>query len=81
VIAVEVKLSPTVDDHDVRQLLWLGERLGDDLLDAMVITTGRSAYRRPDGVAIVPPPCWVRSRGPTTCAAPGRPAPGWRAAT
>ena len=54
VIAVEVKLSPAVDDHDVGHLRWLGERLGDDLLDAMVITTGRSAYRRPDGIAVVP---------------------------
>jgi len=54
VIAAEVKLSPTVDDHDVRHLRWLGERLGDDLLDAMVITTGRSAYRRPDGIEVVP---------------------------
>jgi len=54
VIAAEVKLSPTVDDHDVRHLRWLGEQLGDDLLDAMVITTGRSAYRRPDGIAVVP---------------------------
>ena len=54
VIAAEVKLSPNVDDHDVRHLRWLGERLGDDLLDAMVITTGRSAYRRPDGIAVVP---------------------------
>ncbi len=54
VVAVEVKLSPTVDDHDVRHLRWLADRMGGDLLDAMVITTGRSAYRRPDGIAVVP---------------------------
>ncbi|SEF08760.1 ATP-binding protein [Jiangella alba] len=54
VAALEVKLSPSVDDKDVKHLLWLRERLGDDLLDAAVITTGRAAYRRPDGIAVVP---------------------------
>jgi hypothetical protein len=43
-----------VDDADVRHLLWLRDRVGDDLLDAVVITTGDEAYRRPDGVAVVP---------------------------
>ena len=32
----EPKLSRTVSDDDVRQLLWLQERIGDDLLDAFV---------------------------------------------
>lgn len=54
VVAVEVKLSRTVDDADVRHLHWLRERLGGDLLDAVVVTTGPEAYRRPDGVAVVP---------------------------
>jgi predicted AAA+ superfamily ATPase len=54
VVAVEVKLSRTVDDGDVRHLHWLRDRLGDDLLDAVVVTTGPEAYRRPDGVAVVP---------------------------
>ena len=36
-------------------LRWLRDRLGDDLLDAVVVTSGRYAYRRPeDGVAVVP---------------------------
>jgi hypothetical protein len=30
------------------------DQLGDDLLDAMVVTTGETAYRRPDGIAVVP---------------------------
>lgn len=54
VLAVEVKLAQTVSDHDVRHLNWLHEQIGDDLLDRMVITTGPEAYRRADGVAVVP---------------------------
>jgi predicted AAA+ superfamily ATPase len=53
VLAIEVKLG-TVDDRDVRHLRWLGDQLGDNLLDAMVVTTGPYAYRRPDGIAVVP---------------------------
>lgn len=54
VVAIEVKLAGTVADEDVANLLWLRERLGEDLLDEMVMTTGTHAYRRPDGVAVVP---------------------------
>jgi len=54
VVAIEVKLSETVADDDVTHLRWLGEQLGDDLLDAVVVTTGKHAYRRPDGIAVVP---------------------------
>ena len=54
VVAIEVKLSQAVDDRDVRHLRWLGDRIGDDLLDAVVVTTGTEAYRRPDGIAVVP---------------------------
>lgn len=53
VLAIEVKLAPP-DDHDVRHLHWLRDQLGDDVVDAVVITTGRYAYRRPDGIAVVP---------------------------
>lgn len=54
VVAVEVKIGATPDDVDVRHLHWLRRQLGDELLDAIVITAGRRAYRRPDGVAVVP---------------------------
>ena len=54
VVAVEVKLADAVSDGDVRHLVWLAERIGADLADAMVVTTGRYAYRRPDGIAVVP---------------------------
>jgi predicted AAA+ superfamily ATPase len=54
VIAVEVKVSQTVQDADVRHLHWLREQLGPDLVDALVVTTGPEAYRRRDGIAVVP---------------------------
>lgn len=54
VVAIEVKLAADVGEHDVRHLLWLREQLGPRLLDAVIVTTGREAYRRPDGVAVVP---------------------------
>lgn len=54
IVGIEVKLAPTVDHADVRHLLWLREQLGDALADAIVVTTGERAYRRPDGVAVVP---------------------------
>lgn len=54
VAAFEVKLAAHVDDSDVRHLLWLRDRLGDELIDAAVIYTGRYAYRRGDGIAVVP---------------------------
>lgn len=54
VVAIEVKLAQTVTDHDVRHLRWLAGQIGPDLTDAVVITTGPEAYRRSDGVAVVP---------------------------
>jgi predicted AAA+ superfamily ATPase len=54
VLAIEIKLSAEVTDADVTHLLWLRERIGNDLLDAVVMHTGKQAYRRPDGVAVVP---------------------------
>jgi len=32
----------------------LRDRLGDELLDAVIITTGTHAYRRADGIAVIP---------------------------
>jgi hypothetical protein len=54
VVALEVKLHGAVDNTDVRHLLWLRDQLGDDLLDAAVITAGDRAYRRMDGIAVIP---------------------------
>jgi predicted AAA+ superfamily ATPase len=54
VLAIEVKLANTVDDHDTKHLHWLADRLGANLADAIIINTGPNAYRRPDGIGVVP---------------------------
>lgn len=54
IVALEVKLSGDVNDDDVRHLTWLQREIGDDLVDAAVITTGEFAYRRTDGIAVIP---------------------------
>lgn len=54
VVAFEVKLAGAVDDTDARHLNWLDEKIGDRLLDKVVLCTGPRAYRRQDGVAVVP---------------------------
>ncbi len=54
VVAVEVKLSATADEGDLSHLHWLAAHLGDDLRDAVLVNTGTYAYRRPDGLAVVP---------------------------
>lgn len=54
VLAIEVKLSATIGDRDVRHLHWLREQIGNRLLDAIVINTGPYAYRREDGIGVVP---------------------------
>ncbi|HMQ65935.1 MAG TPA: DUF4143 domain-containing protein [Arachnia sp.] len=54
VLGIEVKLAAAVVDRDVRHLLWLREQLPHDVVDLVVLTTGGAAYRRPDGVAVVP---------------------------
>ena len=56
VVAFEVKLARTATDvHVKHSLKWLSEQLRDRLRDAVVvITTGPTADRRPDGIAVVP---------------------------
>lgn len=54
VLAIEVKLARDIGGDDVRHLNWLAARLGASLIDAVVITAGEEAYRRPDGIAVVP---------------------------
>lgn len=54
VVAFEVKVGADVTAADVKHLLWFRERLGDQVADLAVLTTGGHAYRRPDGVAVVP---------------------------
>jgi hypothetical protein len=54
VIAIEVKLAATPAERDGRHLDWLDREIGDELLDKVIVTTGGSAYRRQDGIAVVP---------------------------
>lgn len=54
VLGVEVKLKPAIEDRDVRDLLWLREQIGDEWIGGVVINAGPSAYRRRDGIAVVP---------------------------
>lgn len=54
ILGVEVKLARDIVDADVENLLWLRDRVGDNLVDAIVVSTGASAYRRRDGIGVVP---------------------------
>ena len=54
VVAMEVKLGVTIEDDNIKHLLWLEDKLGDEVVDSVVIYTGSTAYRRQDGVAVVP---------------------------
>jgi predicted AAA+ superfamily ATPase len=54
VVAIGVKLVATPSERDGRHLRWLEQEIGDELLDKVIITTGRNAYRREDGIAVVP---------------------------
>jgi predicted AAA+ superfamily ATPase len=54
-LAVEIKSSPHVGATEVRHLHWLQDRLGPDLLDAVVVTSGSAAYRRrEDRIGVIP---------------------------
>jgi predicted AAA+ superfamily ATPase len=54
VLAIEVKLATLPNDRDVRHLHWLASQIGTDLVDSIVVTAGAHAYRRPDGIGVVP---------------------------
>jgi predicted AAA+ superfamily ATPase len=54
VVAIEVKLAATPSPGDEKHLVWLEQQLGDQVLDRVIVTTGVEAYRRSDGIAVVP---------------------------
>lgn len=54
IVAIEVKLARSVSGGDAKHLAWLKEKLGARVLDQVIITTGPQAYRREDGIAVVP---------------------------
>ena len=43
IVAVEVKLSATVNNDAVSHLKWLRDTIGDALRDAVLVNTGRHA--------------------------------------
>lgn len=53
-VGFEVKLAATVTDADVRHLVWLRQQAPSAVADLVVLNTGTHAYRRPDGVAVIP---------------------------
>jgi len=54
VLAIEVKAAGAVNDGDAKHLQWLRKQMGQRLIDSIIVNTGTAAYRRPDGVGIVP---------------------------
>lgn len=54
VLGIEVKLAASITETDVRHLHWLRSQLPDETVDLIAITTGSHAYRRRDGIAVVP---------------------------
>jgi predicted AAA+ superfamily ATPase len=54
VIGIEVKLGRSAPPHAGDHLHWLEDQIGDELLDKVIITTGPEAYRRQDGIAVIP---------------------------
>jgi hypothetical protein len=51
-VGLEVELSRTISDSDVKHVPWLKQQLDDGARNMAVINTGSVAYRRPDGVAV-----------------------------
>ncbi|MDR2374786.1 MAG: DUF4143 domain-containing protein [Bifidobacteriaceae bacterium] len=54
VLAIEVKLTAAPSPRSAKQLNWLESEIGETLIDKVVVTAGESAYRMPDGTAVVP---------------------------
>jgi predicted AAA+ superfamily ATPase len=54
VLPIVIKLSGSVTDSDVRHLNWFEAKYPEKTIDKVLINTGEFAYRRPDGVAVVP---------------------------
>lgn len=54
IVAFEVKLAQDICDADVAHLHWLRAKLGDRIAAVGILTTGEHAYRRRDGVAVIP---------------------------
>ena len=54
VLAGAITTSPDPSDRDTADLTWLADTMPRKVAGTFVITTGPAAYRRDDGVAIIP---------------------------
>lgn len=54
VLAIEVKMAASITDGDTKHLRWLQDQLGERVVDLIIINSGPTAYRRPDGIGVVP---------------------------
>jgi len=54
VIAIEAKLNAVIDRTATSHMRRLRAQLGDRFADGVVLSTGRTAYRDEDGIAVVP---------------------------
>ena len=53
-LAIEVKLAGTVSGSDTGHLKWFERTCGSKVLDRLIVNTGPIAYRRPDGIGVIP---------------------------
>lgn len=53
-VGIEVKLSGAIDDRDVRHLHWFKDQMKGKVTDLAVLSSGQHAYRRHDGIAVIP---------------------------
>jgi len=53
ILPIEIKLGQTLGEPDFKQLRWLAGQLGDQVIDLVVVYSGRYAYRK-DGIALIP---------------------------
>jgi predicted AAA+ superfamily ATPase len=53
-IAIEVKLSNTVDKRAINTLNWFGEEFSGYRVAKCLVNTGSHAYTRSDGIHVIP---------------------------
>jgi hypothetical protein len=53
-LAFGVKLAAVPGERDSVHLRWLADRLGDDLVDRVILTAEQRAFWTADGTAVVP---------------------------
>ncbi|MDR0848198.1 MAG: DUF4143 domain-containing protein [Propionibacteriaceae bacterium] len=54
IVAIEVKLGQTASIEEATHHKWLKDKIGDRLVDTVIINTGSAAYRLPNGTAVIP---------------------------